>query len=109
MTAQVRFAINTWTAAGSADYWCVNPPYNGMGTRIHAVCDGNFSFTVLATDLDPAVTSLYTDVTSFLTPTGVALVVANGFYLLGRNHASVRINVTSIQAAKTLVTGISFS
>lgn len=105
-----RFAVNTWAAIGSADYRAAQVDGNGVGLHFQAVCDGNFELSVLATDLDWTVTSNFVDVSSTLVFTNGAAggtVKANGFYFwTQRNPGAVRINVTSLQAGKTLQTAV---
>lgn len=111
-TPAERFAINTITAIGSWDYQARQVDQNGVGLHIMHVCDGNFEFNVLATDLDPSVSSNFVDVTSTFVQTNHAAgatIVANGFsFATQRNFGTVRINVTSLQAAKTLQTAVAW-
>lgn len=100
--ANERFDVRAGVAVGTLDFVSGRPTFYDQGFSFQAACNGNFSLTVLATNLDPSSPSNFTDVTSMFG--GAAAITANGWYrpTLPSMFGAVRINVGSLQAAKVL-------
>ena len=97
-----RYDVRAGVAVSTLDFISGRPSFYDAGFSIQVACNGNFSLTMLATNLDPTSASNFVDVTSLFG--GAAAITTNGWYRpsVPSMFGAVRINVGSLQSAKVL-------
>lgn len=96
-----RFAVNTLTGVTSVDYAFNFLPRAAQGFNIHINGNGNFELNLLANNFGTTVAGDFVDITSLVA--GGATITTNGFRrVAGFYPGAVRVNVTSVQAAKVV-------